>query len=109
MVILGLFPSGRSRPSVPASVVAAVLVLQALHGLSDLEAADSVTLDQRWKAACGLAVSAPAFHPTTLTYWRARLARSQRPNGVFEAVLEVVAATGALRCCESMMAPCSRR
>jgi len=30
-----LFPSGRGRPSVPASVVATVLVLQALHGLSD--------------------------------------------------------------------------
>jgi len=92
-----LFPSGRGRPSVPASVVATVLVLQALHGLSDREAADAVTFDLRWKAACGLAVSAPAFHPTTLTYWRARLARSQRPNRVFEAVREVVCATGAVR------------
>lgn len=91
-----LFPSGRGRPSVPASVVATVLVLQALHGLSDREAADAVTFDLRWKAACGLAVSAPAFHPTTLTYWRARLARSARPNRVFEAVREVVAATGVL-------------
>ena len=92
-----LFPSGRGRPSVPAPVVATVLVLQALHGLSDREAAEAVTFNLRWKAACGLAVSAPAFHPTTLTYWRARLARSQRPNRVFEAVRDVVAATGALR------------
>lgn len=92
-----LFPSGRGRPSVPASVVATVLVLQALHGLSDREAAEAVTFDLRWKAACGLAVTAPAFHPTTLTYWRARLARSQRPNRVFEAVREVVASTGAVR------------
>jgi hypothetical protein len=30
-----LFPSGRGRPSIPASVMASVLVLQALHGLSD--------------------------------------------------------------------------
>ncbi len=91
-----LFPSGRGRPSVPASVVATVLVLQALHGLSDREAADAVTFDLRWKAACGLAVTAPAFHPTTLTYWRARLARSARPNRVFEAVRDVVTATGVL-------------
>ena len=91
-----LFPSGRGRPSVPASVVATVLVLQALHGLSDREAAEAVTFDLRWKAACGLAVSAPAFHPTTLTYWRARLARSARPIRVLEAVREVVAATGVL-------------
>ncbi len=37
-----LFPSGRGRPSVPAPVVASVLVLQALHGLSDREAAEAV-------------------------------------------------------------------
>ena len=92
-----LFPSGRGRPSVPAAVVATVLVLQALHGLSDREAADAVTFDLRWKAACGLPVTAAAFHPTTLTYWRARLARSQRPHRVFDAVREVVAATGAVR------------
>ncbi len=42
-------------------------------------------------------MTAPAFHPTTLTYWRARLGRSERPNRVFEAVQELVAQTGALR------------
>ena len=31
-----------------------------------------------------------------LTYWRRRLARSERPNRIFDAVREVVAATGAL-------------
>ena len=50
-----LFPSPRGRPSVPADVVAAVLVLQALEGLSDREAAEALTFDLRWKAACGLA------------------------------------------------------
>jgi len=30
-----LFGSGRGRPSVPADVVATVIVLQSLHGLSD--------------------------------------------------------------------------
>jgi DDE family transposase/transposase-like protein DUF772 len=92
-----LFPSGRGRPSVPAPVVASVLVLQALHGSSDREAADAVTFDLRWKAACGLPVTAGAFHPTTLTYWRARLAASQAPDRIFEAVREVIAASGVLR------------
>ena len=50
----------------------------------------------RWKAACGWPVAATAFHPTVLTYWRRRLARSERPNRIFDAVREVVAATGAL-------------
>ena len=91
-----LFPTGRGRPSVPADVMAAVITLQALHGLSDSETVDAVTFDLRWKAACGLPVTAGAFHPTTLTYWRRRLAASDRPNRIFEAVKAVVAATGAL-------------
>ena len=87
-----LFPTGRGRPSVPADVMAAVITLQALHGLSDSETVDAVTFDLRWKTACGIAVSAGAFHATTLTYWRRRLAASDRPNRIFEAVRAVVAA-----------------
>ncbi|MGP4059024.1 IS1182 family transposase [Mycobacterium sp. 4D054] len=91
-----LFPSRRGRPSVPAEVMASVITLQALHGLSDSETVDAVTFDLRWKAACGLAVTAPAFHSTTLTYWRRRLAASQAPDRIFEAVKAVVAQTGVL-------------
>lgn len=91
-----LFPSRRGRPSVPAEVMASVITLQALHGLSDNETVDAVTFDLRWKAACGLPVTAAAFHSTTLTYWRRRLAVSDHPDRIFEAVKAVVAATGAL-------------
>src|SRR3954467_4172969 len=62
-----LFPSSRGRPSVPADVVAAVLVLQALEGRSDRDAFEALTFDLRWKGACGLPVAASAFHPTVLT------------------------------------------
>jgi hypothetical protein len=62
-----LFPSRRGRPSVPPEVVATVLVLQALHGLSDREAVEALTFDLRWKAACGLAVTDTGFDPSTLT------------------------------------------
>jgi transposase len=91
-----LFPTGRGRPSVPADVMAAVITLQALHGLSDSETVDAVTFDLRWKTACGMAVTDAGFHPTTLTYWRRRLAASDRPDRIFEAVKAVVAATGVL-------------
>src|SRR4051794_219000 len=91
-----LFPSALGRPSVPADVVATVLVLQALESHSDREATEALTFDLRWKAACGWPIGAPAFHPTVLTYWRRRLARSQRPNRIFDAVREVLAASGAL-------------
>lgn len=91
-----LFPSGRGRPSLPGEVMATVITLQALHGLSDSETVEAVTFDLRWKAACGLAVTAGGFHPTTLTVWRARLRASAEPNRIFEAVKTVIAQTGAL-------------
>src|SRR3954452_9609937 len=91
-----LFPSPLGRPSVPADVVASVLVLQALEGLSDRDAVEALTYDLRWKAAVGWPVAATGFHSTVLTYWRRRLARSQQPDRIFDAVREVVAATGAL-------------
>lgn len=91
-----LFPTRRGRPSVPAEVMASVITLQALHGLSDNETVDAVTFDLRWKAACGLPITAGAFHSTTLTYWRRRLAASDRPNRIFEAVKAVVSQTGVL-------------
>ncbi len=86
-----LFAAGRGRPSVPVEVVASVIVLQLLHGLVDRDAAEAVTFDLRWKAGCGLAITDAGFHPTTLTYWRRRLGRSDRPNRIFEAVKAVVA------------------
>lgn len=91
-----LFPTRRGRPSLPAQVAASVMVLQTLQGLSDRETAEALTFDLRWKAACGYAVTARAFHPTTLTYWRNRLAASTRPHRIFEAVATVVAETGVL-------------
>lgn len=92
-----LFPSGRGRPSVPADVIATVMVLQALEGLSDREAADALRLRIDWKVACGLALTDEGIHPTTLTYWRHRLRRSGRPRRIFDAVAEVIAATGVLK------------
>ena len=91
-----LFPSGRGRPSIPADVIASVMVLQTIHNLSDRETADAVTFDLRWKAACGFAVTETSFHPSVLTYWRRRLAASERPHRIFDAVAEVIAQTGVL-------------
>lgn len=91
-----LFPSGRGRPSIPGEVIASVLVLQTIHNLSDRQTAEAVTFDLRWKAACGFAVTDTSFHPSVLTYWRRRLAASERPHRIFDAVSEVIAKTGVL-------------
>ena len=91
-----LFASGRGRPSVPAEVIATVLVLQSLEGLSDREALQAVRTDLRWKVAAGLTLDDEGFHPTVLTLWRNKLRQSGRPERIFDAVRDVVTATGVL-------------
>jgi hypothetical protein len=91
-----LFPSGRGRPSLPAPVAAAILTLQSLYDLSDAETAEAARCDLRWKVATGMALDDKGFHPSTLTYWRQRLARSKRPHRINEAVKRVVEQTGML-------------
>jgi transposase len=91
-----LFPSGKGRPSIPASVMASVLVLQTLHDLSDRETAEAVRCDLRWKVATGMALDDKGFDPSTLVYWRKRLAKSDRPQRINDAVRAVIAQTGVL-------------
>lgn len=91
-----LFPSGRGRPSIPADVVATVMVLQALEGLSDREAARALRDRISWKVAAGLALNDEGFDYSVLTYWRSRLRASSRPERIFDAVRQVIAQTGVL-------------
>jgi IS5 family transposase len=91
-----LFNSGRGRPSVPADVIAATMVLASLEGLSDREAVRQLETNIAWKAACGLALTDEAFHSTVLVLWRNKLRESDRPERIFDAVRAVVAETGVL-------------
>jgi hypothetical protein len=92
-----LFPSRTGRPSLPADLVGSVLVLKELHDLSDPQTADALKFDLRWKIACGRSLLQTSFDPSTLVYWRKRIAASDRPDRVFDAVAEVIAQTGILR------------
>ena len=89
-MFVDLFPTGRGRPSVPADVVATVMVLQALEGLSDREAARQLATNIAWKAATGLALTDEAFHPTVLVLWRNKLRASTAPQRIFDAVRAVI-------------------
>jgi Transposase DDE domain/Transposase domain (DUF772) len=91
-----MYPSPNGRPSMPPQVLAAALVLQALQGLTDYEAVQALRCDLRWKAACGLGLLDLGFHPSLLTYFRRRLARSGDPGRLFAKVKEVAAVTGVL-------------
>jgi len=91
-----LFPSGRGRPSVPADVIATVMVLQSLEGLSDRDAIRQLRTNIAWKVATGLALDDEGFHPTVLTLWRNKLRVSKKPQRIFDAVRQVIDATGVL-------------
>src|SRR5207237_1201059 len=74
----------KGRPTVPARVVATVMLLQSCEGLSDREACDRLEVDLRWQAAAGVDAGYWAFHPTVLVGMRNRLRASARPRRLFE-------------------------
>jgi len=83
------------RRSVPPRIVAVVMVLQRLEGMSDREAVDRFTFDMRWKyAAGGLDLEYPSFVHTVLVDMRARLRNSKDPDRIFHAVLAVAKEAG---------------
>jgi hypothetical protein len=90
-------PPGSGRPSLPATQMAAVMTLQALHDYSDRETAEAVRFDVRWKVAIGASLDDPGFDPSTLVYWRNRIAKSRRPHRINDAVKKVVEQTGVLK------------
>jgi len=87
--------SERGRHSVPPSIVAVVMVLQRLFGLSDREAVSAFEFDARWKyAAGGLDLNFGSFSHTVLVDMRARLDASERPKRIFEVTVEAAGAAG---------------
>ncbi|MEU7875372.1 IS1182 family transposase [Dactylosporangium sp. NPDC049140] len=90
--------AGIGRRSVPPSVVAAVMVLQRLEGLSDREAVDRFTFDARWRYAAGVGgwdgAGRVGFAHTVLVDMRERLRRSDRPDRIFEVALAAAREAG---------------
>ena len=90
--------TGTGRRSVPPSVVATVMTLQRLEGLSDREAVDRYAFDARWRYAAGVGGYGSGgwarFAHTVLVDMRERLRGSQRPDRVFEVVLAAAHAAG---------------
>jgi len=90
--------SDRGRRSVPPCVVATVMVLQRLEGLSDREAVDRYAFDARWRYAAGVGGydgdGWAQFAHTVLVDMRARLAASADPRRLFEVCLKAASAAG---------------
>jgi Transposase domain (DUF772) len=58
--------------------MAAVLTLQALHDYSGRETAEAVRFGVRWKVAIGAPLDDAGFDPSSLVYWRNRIAKPAR-------------------------------
>jgi hypothetical protein len=87
--------SDTGRRSVPPMIVAVVMVVQRLLGLSDREAVEAFCFDARWKYACGgLDFDYPGFAHTVLVDMRARLDGSIRPRRIFEVTVEAAHKAG---------------
>jgi hypothetical protein len=87
------------RRSVPPSILAVVMVLQRLEGLSDREAADRFAFDVRWRYAAGVADAVAgeetaSFASTVLVDFRARLRRSADPDRIFRVTCELARQAG---------------
>jgi IS5 family transposase len=92
-----LFES-KGRRSVPPSVVAVVMVLQRLEGLSDREAVERYCFDTRWRYAAGVGgydtEGWASFAHTVLVDMRERLRSSEDPNRIFEVTRDAAKAAG---------------
>ena len=88
----------RGCPAVTAGhAVAAVLALKALRDYSDREIAEAVRFDVRWKVAVGMSLADAGLDPSSLVYWRNRIANSGRPHRVSDGVKKVIEETGVLK------------
>ena len=90
--------SVKGRRSVPPSVVATVMVLQRLEGLSDREATERYSFDTRWRYAAGVGSydcgGWASFAHTVLVDFRARLAASADPKRIFNVTVQAAGSVG---------------
>ena len=85
------------RNSVPPSLLATALLLQAHDRVSDEEAKDSADFDLRWKVALGVEVDTRPFAKSTLQLFRAQLILHEQAQAVFKRSLEYARETGYLK------------
>jgi transposase len=86
--------ANNGRPSVPPSLLATALVLQAYEGVSDDEAKQRADYDLRWKVALGIELDVRPFAKSTLQEFRAQLIVHDQTRAIFQRSLEVAQRRG---------------
>ena len=88
--------SRKGRPTIPARVVATVMVLQSYEGLSDTDAVERLGRDLGWQAAAGVHIGYESFHSTVLVGMRNRLRASERPKRLLEDTVAAARESGVM-------------
>jgi len=92
-----LYCRNNGRDSVPPSLLAIALLLQAYEKLSDERATRSAKVDIAWKVAMGIDLEAVPFAKSTLQLFRAQLLIHEEAGAIFLASLEEAKRHGFLR------------
>src|SRR6266700_5266148 len=89
-----LYCPNNGRPSVPPSLLAAPLVLQAYDGVSDDETTRRAAFDLQWKVALSVELDVRPFAKSTLQEFRAQLIVHDQTRAIFQRSLEVAKRRG---------------
>ncbi len=84
-----LYDPSNGRPSLPPSLMSGALLLQFYDDVSDQEAAERVLFDLRWKIALHLPLDYPGFDPSSLSYFRKRLAEHGQERYAFDRFVQI--------------------
>jgi hypothetical protein len=87
----------QGRPSVPPSLLAIALLLQAHDRVSDMEAKARADFDLRWKVALGVEVDERPYAKSTLQLFRAQLVLKEKMRAVFQRSLQYALQSGYLK------------
>ena len=93
----GMYAEKQGKPSIPPSLMCAVLILQYFDNVSDREAADRVRYDLRWKMALDLPLDDVGFHYSSLSRFRSRLMAHGQERYAFDKLLQCALAAGFLK------------
>lgn len=92
-----LYSRGMGRPSVPPSVLALALLLQAHDRVSDQEACERSQFDLRWSYALGTEAGVAPFAKSTFQQFRAKLLIHEEGETLFRRSLEYASEEGYLK------------
>ena len=92
-----LYDPSKGRNSVPPSLLATALLLQAHDRVSDQEAKERADFDVRWKVALGIGIEDRPFAKSTLQLFRSQLILHDKMMGVFQKSLSFARGTGYLK------------